>query len=76
MKVVQMTLDEDLVKAVDKTARKLRTSRSAFTRAALRAALTRIGEEEREKKHRAGYQHKPVQKGEFDIWEDEQVWGE
>ena len=76
MKTVQMTLDEDLVKAVDKTARKLRTSRSAFTRVALRAALTRISEEEREKRQRAGYQHKPVQKGEFDIWENEQVWGE
>ncbi len=32
--------------------------------------------QEQEEKQRAGYLCKPVKKGEFDIWEDEQVWGE
>ena len=41
MKTVQMTLDEDLVKAVDQVSKQLRTTRSAFTRMALREALTR-----------------------------------
>lgn len=31
-------------------------------------------EQEQEEKQRAGYLCKPVKKGEFDIWEDEQVW--
>ena len=38
MKTVQMTLDENLVKAVDSAAKKLGTTRSAFTRQALRSA--------------------------------------
>ena len=32
--------------------------------------------QEQEEKQRAGYLCKPVKKGEVDIWEDEQVWGE
>lgn len=76
MKTVQVTLDETLVSAVDEAARKLNLSRSAFTRKALRTALKRVRDESEEQRHRAGYVRKPVKKGEFDIWEDEQVWGE
>jgi metal-responsive CopG/Arc/MetJ family transcriptional regulator len=42
MKTVQMTLDEQLVKAVDRAARKLGTTRSGFTREALRSALKEV----------------------------------
>ena len=42
MRTVQMTLEEDLVRAVDRAARKLKTTRSAFARQALRAALDRL----------------------------------
>jgi metal-responsive CopG/Arc/MetJ family transcriptional regulator len=76
MKTVQMTLDEDLVAAVDRAARRLKTTRSAFTRDALRHALTRCRLKELEKKHRLGYQRHPVAGGEFDIWESEQQWGD
>lgn len=76
MKTVQMTLDEDLVAAVDRAAKRLRTTRSALTRQALRAALARIRTEELERKHREGYARKPVEKREFSVWEEEQVWGD
>jgi len=76
MKTVQMTLDEDLVMAVDKAAKRIGTTRSAFAREALRSALTRISVKELERRHREGYARKPVKKGEFDIWKDEQVWGD
>jgi metal-responsive CopG/Arc/MetJ family transcriptional regulator len=76
MKTVQMTLDEDLVEAVDRAARRLRTSRSAFARKALRDALARVRERALEEKHRAGYARKPVGEGEFDVWESEQAWPE
>ena len=76
MKTVQMSLDEDLIATVDKVAKKLRTSRSAFMREALRSALERIRVQELERKHREGYTKKPVKKGECGIWEREQVWGE
>jgi metal-responsive CopG/Arc/MetJ family transcriptional regulator len=74
MKTVQMTLDEALVDEVDRTVEALGTSRSAFTREALRAALARRHELELERRHRAGYEAKPVAAGELDAWEDEQVW--
>jgi len=74
MKTVQMTLDEDLVEAVDRVARKLGTSRSAFTRDALRQALARVRARNLEQRHRAGYARLPVRRGEFGVWEREQVW--
>ena len=74
MRTVQMTLDERLVDRVDRTARKLGKTRSAFTRDALREALVRLATLEKERHHRRGYEAKPVQPGEFDGWEREQVW--
>ncbi len=76
MRTVQLTLDEELVEAVDKTAKKLGTTRSGFTREALRAALVRSRERELERRHREGYLRKPPKRGEFKVWEKEQVWGE
>jgi metal-responsive CopG/Arc/MetJ family transcriptional regulator len=76
MKTVQMTLDDELVSAVDRTARRLGTTRSAFTRDALRAALDRLRARELEQKHREGYARKPVRKGEFSLWAREQVWAD
>jgi len=74
MKTVQMTLDETLVDEVDRAAQTLGTTRSAFTRDALRAALTRLRDRELERRHREGYERRPVQPGEFSEWEAEQVW--
>lgn len=74
MKTVQMTLDEELVAAVDRVARKLGTSRSAFAREALRDALARVRVRSLEQKQRDGYLRKPVRRGEFNVWEREQVW--
>lgn len=75
MKTVQMTLDEGLVDAVDKAAKRIGTTRSAFAREALRAALGKVRAGEMEKKHREGYMRKPVKRREFSVWEEEQVWG-
>jgi metal-responsive CopG/Arc/MetJ family transcriptional regulator len=76
MKTVQMTLDDVLVEEVDRAATHLGTTRSAFTRDALRAALTNLKERELERRHRAGYERQPVKPGELDDWEAEQVWGD
>ncbi|MGH9369773.1 MAG: CopG family transcriptional regulator [Thermoanaerobaculia bacterium] len=76
MRTVQMTLDEDLVEAVDRAARRLGKSRSAFAREALRDALARVRARALEEKHRAGYKVKPIRRGEFSVWESEQVWPE
>jgi metal-responsive CopG/Arc/MetJ family transcriptional regulator len=76
MRTVQMTLDADLVRAVDRAAKRLGTTRSAFTRDALRSALGRLRVRELEEKQREGYARKPVRKREFSVWEHEQVWPE
>jgi len=71
MRTVQMTLDDDLVKAVDRVSKQLHTSRSAFTRKALREALDRYSLEQLERQHRKGYQRHPVSSDEFSIWEQD-----
>lgn len=71
-----MTLDEALVREVDQAARRLRMSRSGFTRRALRSALESLEREELERRHREGYRKHPARPGEFDRWETEQVWGD
>jgi len=76
MKTVQMTLDDDLVEAVDRLSRELGTTRSAFTRKALREALIRHRIEEMEHQHRQGYEQYPVAAEEFSVWEKEQDWGD
>lgn len=76
MKTIQMTLDEDLVKAVDRLSKQLHTSRSAFTRKALRDALSRYNVEQLEQRHKRGYEQTPVGADEFSVWEEEQAWGD
>lgn len=76
MKTVQITLDEPLARDVDRAVERLGTTRSGFTREALRDALSRLDREELERRHRQGYERHPVKPGEFDVWEGEQVWVE
>jgi len=76
MKTIQMTLDDDLVKTVDRAVKDLNTTRSAFTRNALRQALRSIQIRKMEDKHRMGYGRRPVSKDEFAVWEPEQKWGD
>ena len=76
MRTVQMTLDEELVEKIDKIAEELKTTRSAFTRRALRMALENIQKQRLEEKHRKGYMRHPVSRTEFSVWEKEQDWGD
>ena len=76
MRTIQMTLDDELVKRVDTIAKELNTSRSAFTRYALREAIKHYNIHRLELKHRQGYTTHPVNKEEFSVWEKEQNWGD
>jgi metal-responsive CopG/Arc/MetJ family transcriptional regulator len=71
-----MTLDDDLVEDVDKIVKALKTTRSAFTRKALKVAIRQVNIGMLEKKHREGYQQFPVKAGEFTEWDSEQEWGD
>ncbi|MEN8164466.1 MAG: ribbon-helix-helix protein, CopG family [Acidobacteriota bacterium] len=76
MRTVQMTLDDDLVNEVDRVVKRLHSSRSAFTRMALREALKRYAVEQQERRHRRGYERYPVAAEEFSVWGEEQAWGD
>ena len=75
MKTIQMTIDDRLLKLVDKMSRARKTTRSAFIRVALEAEIQRQRVREEEVRHADGYARKPVAPGEFDIWNSEQDWG-
>ena len=70
-----MTLDEEFLKEMDRTVKRLGTTRSALIRDAIRQYLRGLSVRQLEESHRAGYAQHPVKKGEFDIWEREQSWG-
>ncbi len=76
MRTVQMTLDDDLLKAIDRLVKKLKTTRSAFARNALQEAIKQDNIKALEKKHKKGYAIYPVGKTEFSVWESEQKWGD
>lgn len=76
MRTIQMTLDDELVEAVDELVKKLKTTRSAFARKALREAIKQVNIKELENKHKKGYERYPVGKSEFSVWESEQEWGD
>jgi metal-responsive CopG/Arc/MetJ family transcriptional regulator len=74
LKTIQMTIDEELLKEVDMAVQDLGTSRSAFLRAALQQALKHLQIAAMERQQVAGYHRHPVDPGEFDIWQGEQLW--
>jgi metal-responsive CopG/Arc/MetJ family transcriptional regulator len=74
VRTVQLTLDEALVEDVDRLVKEVGTSRSEFTRRALRSALDRHQTEAREHLHREGYERLPVEPNEVADWEEEVVW--
>jgi len=75
MKTVRMNIDDALLEQVDRATLELKTTRSAFMRAALQAALRRHAIRRLEEQHARGYGRHPVTPGEFSAWEEEQEWG-
>ena len=55
MRTVQMTLEPELVAQIDRTAKRLGLTRSAFARRAFAAAIERLRVEELERRHAEGY---------------------
>ena len=76
LKTIQMTIANELAERVDARAKRLGTTRSAFARDALRAALQRFEEMELEERQIAGYRNSPPRPQEFDIPEADHAWGD
>jgi metal-responsive CopG/Arc/MetJ family transcriptional regulator len=75
MKTIQMTIDERLLKLVDKMSQARKTTRSAFIRDALETTIRRERIREEEVRHAEGYTRKPVEPREFVVWLNQQDWG-
>jgi metal-responsive CopG/Arc/MetJ family transcriptional regulator len=67
MRTINLTLDDQLINAVDTVVKKLHTTRSAFTRFALKEALKTVRLQLQKQRHRKGYENAPVYKDEFSV---------
>jgi len=66
MTTIQMTLNKELLEELDRTVKKLRTTRSALIRDSIRQYLKTLKIRQLEARDREGYRKKPVKRGEFD----------
>lgn len=71
MQIVQIVLDEKLLEAADKVARRTKRNRSALVRDALREHLRGLELRAREERDRAGYSKQPQT---IESWEAEAAW--
>ena len=76
METIQIVLDEGLLRAADRAARKLKINRSALFREALRAHLNRLEMLEKEKRDREGYLRYPDSLDEPAVWDKVADWPE
>jgi metal-responsive CopG/Arc/MetJ family transcriptional regulator len=74
--IVQIVLDEDLLRLVDRFARRSKMNRSALVRDALKEYLRTLELRELESRDRKGYEQHPERDGEFTIWEKVTAWPE
>jgi metal-responsive CopG/Arc/MetJ family transcriptional regulator len=74
METVQIVLDEKLLRATDRAARRTRQNRSALVRDALREHLRRLAIRELEERDRSGYAKGRTTREEVRDWEAEAVW--
>lgn len=76
MMTIRISMDTELLGRTDERVQQLGTTRSAFTRKALQAALDRYDEAELEERHRAGYRRLPTTPGEIFVPEEDFAWGD
>lgn len=75
-KTIQMTIDEELLASVDACVTRRGTSRSAFIRLALEAALREEQIRRLEEQHAAAYRAVPQTETETAPWLEAQAWGD
>jgi len=76
MKAIELTIEESLLAEIDEVTHDLSMTRADFVRTALERALSQREIIALERQHEKGYAGQPVNPGEFDEWEAEQVWEE
>ena len=76
MHAIQVVLDQELLRAADRAAKRVRLNRSALIRDALREHLKRLQIQELESRDRRGYQEHPDTSGDLLAWERVAAWPE
>lgn len=76
MEIIQIVLDEKLLQAVDRVARRTGQNRSALIRDALMGHLRRLEIRALEQRDRDGYLRQPQVQEELRAWEAEMAWPE
>ena len=77
METIQVVIDEKLLQASDRAAKKAKLNRSELVRLALREHLQRLQILEAEQRDQRGYEKFPQSKATEDSgWEAEAVWPE
>lgn len=74
MVTIQVVLEDSLLQATDRAARRLKVNRSALIREALREHLKRLGTLQKERRDREGYARHPVATDEFGVWDKVTAW--
>lgn len=76
MRTIQVVLDQKLLQAADRVARRTKVNRSALIRDALREHLRRLAFRKLEERERTAYLLKPQTTEEILDWETEAAWPE
>jgi metal-responsive CopG/Arc/MetJ family transcriptional regulator len=74
METVQIVLEKTLLHATDRAALRMKRSRSALVREALRAHLRRLETATQEARDRQGYLGRLPAQEESELWEAEAAW--
>jgi metal-responsive CopG/Arc/MetJ family transcriptional regulator len=76
MQTVQIVLDEPLLRAADRAARRAKKNRSELMREALREHLRRLEIRAMEERDREGYKNLPDTAEDATAWEAVEAWPE
>ncbi len=76
MNTIQVVIEEDLLRAANRVARRLKVNRSALIRDALREHLRRLRLEDLERREREAYERTPDDPAEFAAWDKAAAWPE
>lgn len=74
MVTIQVVIDETLLRAADRVARRQKVNRSSLMRLALREHLRRLRIREMEKAEREGYERHPEDLREGALWDKVAAW--
>lgn len=74
VETIQVVMDQELLRRVDRAARRLKVNRSALIRQALRQHLGRLRMREREEADRQGYESIPEDVAELSAWNKVLAW--